>query len=330
MELLKKFRDTIFLKSDSDLEKQINELKNIRNNLSNTEEIDKDIKLLEYGINGEKEIEFELKNANIGMYVLHDVTYEYNGNKAQIDYLIFSRGHFYLVECKNLYGNITVDNTGQFYREFEYNGKKIKESIYSPYTQAIRHLDMLKKVWKSNHSKMDNFLLGNLIDKDFFIPLVVLANSKSFLNIRYAPKEIKKHIIRADQLISYIQNDINKIKNSSILKEKTLKNAAEVWLSRSVTNNINLADKYTKNLDSQRNKNNLENELRLFRKERSKELNIPAYYVFTDEEMVNIINLMPNTMEKLKESKILSSIKIKCHGEKIIEIINNSSDNKYY
>ena len=145
MELFSRFRDTVFLKEDSDLEKQLNELKKIRDKLQNTDEIDKDIKLLEYGIAGEKEIAFELKNANIGMYVLHDVTFEYDGNKAQIDYLLFTRGYFYLIECKNLVGNITVDSNGQFYREYEYKGKKIKESIYSPYTQAERHKDMMKK-----------------------------------------------------------------------------------------------------------------------------------------------------------------------------------------
>ena len=78
MELFNRFRETIFLKEDSDLEKQLEELKRIREKLDNTEEIDKDIRYLEYGINGEKEIAFELKNANIGMHVIHDVTFEYN------------------------------------------------------------------------------------------------------------------------------------------------------------------------------------------------------------------------------------------------------------
>ena len=208
MELFNKFRDTVFYKDDSDLEKQLRELKSIRDKLENKEEIDKDIKLLEYGIAGEKEIAFELKNANIGMYVLHDVTFEYDGNKAQIDYLLFTRGYFYLIECKNLYGNITVDSTGQFYREYEYKGKKIKESIYSPYTQAVRHQDMMKKVWAANHSKLDNFIFGRFHGKDFFRPIVVLSNSKSFLNIKYAPKEIKSDRIENISLIWIDEEEI--------------------------------------------------------------------------------------------------------------------------
>jgi len=314
MELFNIFRDTVFLKEDSDLEKQLIELKKIRNELNDTSEIDRDIKLLEYGLKGEKEIEFELKNANIGMYVLHDVTYEYEGNKAQIDYILFTRGYFYLIECKNLYGNIIVDSHGQFCREYEYNGKIIKEAIYSPYTQAIRHQDMLKKVWSKTHSKLDNFIFGRFHGKDFFRPIVVLANSKGFLDLTNAPNNIKKDIIRADQLITYIQNDINNMKKEELSNEKDLKKASEIWLSRSIPNDLNILDKYINN--------NLEKELKEFRKERSKKMNIPLYYVFTDEEMNNLIRYKPITIDELRIKKILPDIKIKCHGNEIINILN--------
>ena len=322
MELFSRFRDTVFLKEDSDLEKQLNELRNIRDKLQNTDEIDKDIKLLEYGIAGEKEIAFELKNANIGMYVLHDVTFEYDGNKAQIDYLLFTRGYFYLIECKNLVGNITVDSNGQFYREYEYKGKKIKESIYSPYTQAVRHQDMMKKVWSSNHSKLDNFIFGRFHGKNFFRPIVVLSNSKSFLNTKYAPKEIRNDIIRADQLISYIQKDIDNMDSAELCGEKMLKQAADVWLSRSITNNTNLANKYSNAIKDKNAKADLENKLRTFRKEKSKSMNVPAYYIFTDEELNNLLEIMPKTIEELKTKRILTDIKIKCHGEEILKILN--------
>lgn len=324
MELFSRFRDTVFLKEDSDLEKQLNELRNIRDKLQNTDEIDKDIKLLEYGIAGEKEIAFELKNANIGMYVLHDVTFEYDGNKAQIDYLLFTRGYFYLIECKNLVGNITVDSNGQFYREYEYKGKKIKESIYSPYTQAVRHQDMMKKVWSANHSKLDNFIFGRFHGKNFFRPIVVLSNSKSFLNTKYAPKEIRNDIIRADQLISYIQKDIDNMDSAELCGEKMLKQAADVWLSRSITNNTSISNKYLSAIKDKDDKADLENKLRTFRKEKSKSMNVPAYYIFTDEELNNLLEIMPKTIEELKTKRILTDIKIKCHGEEIIKILNKN------
>ena len=51
-------------------------------------------------------------------------------------------------------------------------------------------------------------------------------------------------------------------------------------------------------------------------------MNVPAYYIFNDEELNKIITLKPVTIEKLKE--ILPSIKVKIHGNDIIKILNES------
>ena len=53
-------------------------------------------------------------------------------------------------------------------------------------------------------------------------------------------------------------------------------------------------------------------------------MGIPAYYVFTNDELDKIIELKPNTLEELINAKILSNIKIKTHGKEIINVINNS------
>ena len=55
---------------------------------------------------------------------------------------------------------------------------------------------------------------------------------------------------------------------------------------------------------------------------KAKEMNVPAYYIFNDEELNKIITLKPVTIEKLKE--ILPSIKVKIHGNDIIKILNES------
>ena len=105
------------------------------------------------------------------------------------------------------------------------------------YIKKGYHKDILKKVWASNHNKLDNFLYADKLDKESFIPLVVLSNPKSLLNIRYAPKEIKSHILRGDQLVSYIQKGIENTDKMYLLNEKTLKKIAETWLERSIQNN---------------------------------------------------------------------------------------------
>ncbi len=65
---------------------------------------------------------------------------------------------------------------------------------------------------------------------------------------------------------------------------------------------------------------NLKDKLIEFRTARSKEMNIPAYYVYTNEELDKLVELRPKELQSLN---ILTPIKIKTHGELIISIINN-------
>ncbi|MHB9143506.1 MAG: nuclease-related domain-containing protein, partial [Paludibacter sp.] len=83
-----------------------------------TDAIELEIRLVEAGIAGEKQVRFELENSHIPMYILHDLYIEYEGLTAQIDYLIITRKHQFVIECKNLYGNIEINNAGDFIRTF--------------------------------------------------------------------------------------------------------------------------------------------------------------------------------------------------------------------
>jgi len=324
MELFNKFRETIFLKEDSNITKQIEELKEIRKSLINKELIDRDIKKLEIGLQGEKEIAFELKNANIGMYVLHDIILKYEDMSTQIDYVIITKAYTYLVECKNLIGNINIDNKGQFKREYEINGKKIIEAIYSPYTQAVRHKEILKKRWLSKNNKRKTNIQEKFFDKLWYKPLVVLSNSKSILNINLAPLEIKNHTIRVDQLIDYIKKDIEKYDKDCYTSKKNMLNLANSFLEANSNEYTSIAYKYKEKINSNVENPDIENKLKIFRKEKSKKMNVPAYYIFTDNELEKIIMSNIKSLEDLKNMNILSDIKIKLHGKEIIDIINNN------
>lgn len=50
-------------------------------------------------------------------------------------------------------------------------------------------------------------------------------------------------------------------------------------------------------------------------------MNIPAYYVFTNDELDKLVELRPCTIEELKNANILTAVKIKTHGELIINEI---------
>jgi len=320
IDILNPFRETIFLKTDSSLEKEIEELKRLRND-SNKYAIDNEIKLLELGLQGEKQIEYELKNANIGMYVLHDVTIEHNGAKAQIDWIIVTKAYTYFLECKNLIGNITVGPSGEFRREYTINGKTHKEAIYSPYTQSFRHRDIYEALWKEYHTGiLDKTLRRNAIN-DWIKPMVVLANSKSLLNIKYAPKDIKYHTIRVDNLINYIKKDIANTNSDYYSSKKHMEREALGYLDINKDSILNISKRYKEDVS-----NDLRSSLEQFRKNKSKSKNVPAYYIFNNEELDKIIKTLPISIEELSE--ILPEVKVKYHGEEILNIINKNISNK--
>lgn len=61
----------------------------------------------------------------------------------------------------------------------------------------------------------------------------------------------------------------------------------------------------------------------MFRKNRSIAMNIPAYYIFTNDELDKIVELKPKTIDELRNAKILTNIKIQTHGVAIINEIKN-------
>ena len=308
MGLFELFTETIFLKTDSDLQKKIEKLSELQTKYPNNKKIELDLMLCKLGLAGKNEIEYELKNANLGMYVLHDITIKYEDLTAQIDYIVVTTGKIYLIECKNMVGNITVNERGDFIREINHQ----KEGIYSPLRQAERHVEILKKIWLSRKGIFHKVFQEGKFDY-WYVPLVVIANQKSILNTRYAPLEIKQKVIKADQLINYIKKDISTI-DKKLLGSK--KNTYEVanWLLSLDTPQKNDYSKYEVEVMPQdSNVNTLKEEIRNrlieFRTRKAKEKNIPAYYIFTNEELEKILEKLPQTVEELRNLHILSEVK---------------------
>lgn len=345
---LNKFTDTIFYKKDSELEYQIEALKKVKESYPNNYAISKKLILAELGEKGEKEIEFELKNADIGMYVLHDINMQYKDIKAQIDYIIITPAKFYFVECKNLIGDIIVNSRGEFTREYNYGNKKIKEGFYSPVTQAQRHVDIFRKIWNERNKS----IINRLQDKNFdswCTYLVVMANPKNVLNLKYAPKEIKNKVIKSDRLVEYLKNEIQKTDKDLLKNQKEMHENAYGFMQNY---NVEIERDYEQELIDWIEENKKKQRRKLykteinspikvvhvdvdavidtrkklveFRKEKSKVMGVPAYYIFTNDELDRILKLMPIDVEELRKEKILSSIKLKAHGEEIIRIINNN------
>lgn len=289
--------------------------------------------------------------------------------------------------------------------------------------KAIRDKEIWKKDWCTRRGKIKIFLENDIFE-NWYKPLVVFANPNGILDIKYAPAEIKRSIVKVDNLIEYFKADIMK-KGTSELdsrknmeenaigilkkinkrvrkdytkqytlmqeesnKEQNIRTVGEakcVESTSAATENKEVENKTgerqiaesktvkgedvenkaferkvvegkvveikeveskiveskviesgaaeTKELDGkelfdkvdEKDNDNIQKELRekllKFRKEKSRNMNVPAYYIFTNDEMNKIIEEKPKTIEELRKNNILSQIKIKCHGEEIVKIV---------
>lgn len=212
------------------------------------ENIQKEIILTKAGIDGEKKVLYELKNSNMDLVVLQDICIQAkDGREAQIDFVIVTSKLMILLECKNLVGNIEIDSKGNFSRTIQYGKRYWKEGIYSPITQNERHMEVLKEC----KSEEWNTVMGAMVRmsfSSFHKSLVVLANEKTYLNDRYAKKEVKEQVIRADQLIATIRrmNAESKLPKST---KKEMLGFGEKMLERDTGERKDYAARYEELID---------------------------------------------------------------------------------
>lgn len=239
----------LFYKADSDALKQMDLLKSYYDLAAGKIRplIERDMRTLQYGIAGEDSVAFELNNCFLPIIVLHDLHLVYKDLSAQIDFFVITEKFNLIIECKNLYGNIDVTNKGEFIRRMAFNGSVQREGIYSPITQNTRHLEFIKKVRSLNQSNIVmKFFFEKFFD-DNFKSVVVLANQKTIINMKSAPKNIQKQIIRCDQLNDYIRKMLLESKSDK-RSVKAMYEIADIYLGMHTPNTFDYAGKYASSI----------------------------------------------------------------------------------
>ena len=235
LDIFEQFRDTIFLKDNSTLQKRVKELESLLEKDPQNEQLQQELFLSKKGLKGEDEIAYQLKKANIGMYVLRDINIEYEDLKAQIDFVVITPWCCYFIECKNLMGNITLDERGNFIREYKYKGHSIKKGMESPYRQVCAQREVYKKIWMKIQGKIKTFLFEKKFEETYRV-LVVAANGENILNTKNAPKDIKYEVIKADALIRKLEYDRNHSDKSLWDNRKEMEKWANHFLALNVNN----------------------------------------------------------------------------------------------
>lgn len=344
-------REPTFIKEFVEKNKQLEELEELLNVAPKdiSKEIENDIKLVSYGINGEKNIAYELRHSHMPILILHDLYLEYKGLTGQIDYVVIHPRFILVIECKNMVGEIEITNTGDFIRCFKgANGRVYKrEGIYSPIVQNERHVELIKDILKGDEVVSKNHI-------EIIRHIVAVANPKTIIHNKYAKKEIKEHIIKHEQLINTMKalNEANK--DGYWLTEESMYKVANALMKYNGIYKYDYEQKYgvsvisagdgvvkvetqeiiceEKTIEPELKSITYETstieetpiykELREYRLSKSREEKVKPYFIYNNQELESLIKSKPKTIEELLLVKGFGRVKCDKYGADIIEIIN--------
>lgn len=336
-----RFKKQILYKEDTTTKQELEKLKEHLKTHPD-KKLEEKLKNFEYGLAGENKVLYELQHSGIGMYILHNINFEYKGKNAQIDFVVITARCTYFIECKNYIGNITINSKGDFVREYIKNNKKVVEGVYNPITQSKRHIEIIKE---DNYDNA-NFLYKLNFEKNFnsfHDYIVVMANPKTIINDKYAPREVKERLVKADQIIECLKR--LESKREPFRFEKDIKATADAYLEMNIERSLlkidlegntqsseNSCPKSSKQNHNDTNEQNnfsvnkesIRTSLKKYRLQKAKELNYKPYFIFNDATLEEILTLMPTSPNDLKKISGFADKKIEMYGTDIIKIINEN------
>lgn len=319
-----RFKNQVLYKEDTTTQKELDRMKEYLKTHPN-KDLENKVKLFEYGLAGEKQVLYELLHSGIGMYILHNVSFEYKGKSAQIDFVVITARCTYFIECKNFIGNITINSKGDFVRTYMKNNRKVTEGTYNPITQSKRHLEIIKEENYDNANILYKMNFEKTFDS-FHDYIVVMANPKTIINDKYAPKNIKERLVKADQIIECLKR--LESKRDPFRFEKDIKKVADVYIESNKEKSLlkSFIAEYEKENIKDDNKETIRSELKKYRLQKAKSLNYKPYFIFNDQTLEEILSIMPRTLTDLKKISGLGDKKIEFYGQDIINIINERSE----
>jgi len=185
--------------------------------------LDDELWALRLGRSGERNAAYYLDHSykdSANLALIHDLRLEMDGEVAQIDHLIISRGFvFYLLETKNFSGNLSISERGEFTVHYASGSK----GIPSPLEQGKRHEKILVK-WLERLG-----IVGRINSKPQFVH-VVLIDPKGTIRRPEPSKFNTDNVVKADQFDAWRQRHVEK--DTSVLQ--TLVSVANLRASDTV------------------------------------------------------------------------------------------------
>lgn len=348
---IREIKSPIFYKEFREENRQLTDLIKLKEKVksSKREYIERDIAFLKAGIQGEKNVYFELKNSFIPMICLHDVRIQDGDYVSQLDFVVITAQFIMILETKKLNGDIYINESGDFIRYIKNKDGKVikKEGIYSPIAQNDRHIRIVRNM----------LVKKGMIKKLPVISGVVIANPKSIVNKTKASKKIKDEIFRYDQLTEVLKKKINHYNKDFNIFEDKIKDIGEFFIINNKSIRYDYNRKYSLREDDfmeQKVEDNIEekkeekvikeveviqvvevvaekekvksyeqlvDELKKYRLNKSREENIKPYFIYNNEMMEEIIKLNPKDKKDLIAIRGFGPVKIEKYGQDILDII---------
>ncbi|MBB6446730.1 NERD domain-containing protein [Bacillus benzoevorans] len=287
------------------------------------------IKLLELGLKGENRVLFELQNSFLPIHILHDVRIAHKDLKAQIDFVVLTRKFMLVIEVKNYFGNILVNEKDEFIRQV-YKGNKLafQEGFYSPIRQAERQVEVFESYMRDMGA----------VTRTPIKSVVVFSNNRTIINTKKASEQVKKKILRADGLVGYIKQELEKASPVHFLDNRMKEisdyikashfefiddetDSVEMKLLEETISTQNESNELM--ISVQTNNTDLEETLKRFRMKLATEQNVKAFHIFSNRTLEELILKQPCNLNDLQTIHGIGETKINAFGEELIGIIKN-------
>ena len=305
----------------------LNKLLNSDIDAETKRKIDNELNLQKYVQDSLSKVYFELKNSPVPFYGLYNIKLEQGDNKSDIDFLMFTNQFCCIINCKSHQGNIEIDSQGSFSRWVKKGEKSIKEGMYSP-VEENRRAELVLKAIINNHG----------LEKLPIKSLTVFTNPKATLNFKGCSEDFSDKVIKVDLLNTKLRDMALDIA-PAVYEETKAKEVAEILKGLDTSVSIDYSTKFKSNLSSENiskvepeivasavksvkdDEEKLVNALKAYRTSIATLNKIPPYYIFNNEEMGKIVDVMPKNKQEFILIKGFGEVKFEKYGEEILNII---------
>lgn len=262
-----------------------------------------------YGLIGEERVAFQLKKCKEDILCLYNIILKVEDIKVQFDYIVISHDIIYILEVKNLLGNVMINEDLSVIRTIYKNNRIEQSGMENPFIQIEYQIKQLE------------LFLNSIGYNKKVRGLLIMANDKTIITNKSSYKDIYKY----EQLNNYFIKNVKGIKlqrEDFIIGDQILKNHLEYnYLLVNVIKD-NIKKQYIPIF-----KNKIDEKLYIklieLRSHLSKKINCPPCNIYTNKSAELLVKNKPTNKKEFISVPGFKEKKYNIFGEEVINIFKN-------